>query len=175
MRYALNPQQHFGQVFIKDIVLDLESRDDLVPVLLGIQLLHANAAFMAALLDLLRLEVQPHVDKDQGRPGMDLWAVLVLGLVKQALGLDYDRLHMLANSHHELRQFLGHSDIRDRRWYRLRTLVENVNLLVPELLGKISQLVVEHAHAMAGKPPMQILFGRGDSFVAKPMSAGRRI
>ena len=70
---------------------------------------------MVALLELLRLEVQPHVDKGQGRPGMDLWAVLALGLVKQALGLDYDRLHMPANSHHELRQFLGHSDIRDRR------------------------------------------------------------
>ena len=167
MRYSINPQQHFGQVFIKDIVLDLESRDDLVPVLLGIQLLHANAAFMAALLELLRLEVQPHVDKGQGRPGMDLWAILVLGLVKQALGLDYDRLHMLANSHHELRQFLGHSDIWDRRWYRLRTLVDNVNLLTPELLGKISRLVVEHAHAMAGKAPLQILFGRGDSFVVK--------
>ena len=115
MRYALNPQQHFGQVFIKDIVLDLESRDDLVPVLLGIQLLHANAAFMAAPLELPRLEVQPHVDKGQGRPGMDLRAVLALGLVKQALGLDHDRLHMLANGHRELRRLLGHSDIRDRR------------------------------------------------------------
>ena len=175
MRYALNPQQNFGQMFIKDIVLDLESRDDLVPVLLGIQLLHANAAFMAALLELPRLEVQPHVDKDQGRPGMDLWAVLVLGLVKQALGLDCDRLHMLANSNHELRQFLGHSEIRDRRWYRLRTLVDNVNLPAPELLGKISGLVVEHARAMAVKAPLQILFGRGDSFVAKQTFTGRRI
>ena len=45
--------------------------------------------------------------------------------------------------------------------------MENVNLLAPELLGKISRPVVEHAHAMAGKAPLQILFGRGDSFVVK--------
>ena len=115
MRCALNPQQRSGQVFIEDIVLDLESGDDLVPVLLGIQLPHSNAAFMAALHELPRLEVQPHVDKGQGRPGMDLRAILALGLVKQALGLDCDRLHMLANSHREIRRLLGHSDIRDRR------------------------------------------------------------
>ena len=175
MRYALNPQQRSGQAFIQDIVLDIESRDDIVPALLGIQLLHSNATFMAALMELPRSEVQPHVDRGQDRPGMDLRAILVLGLVKQASGFDYDRLHSLANSHDELRRLLGHSDIRDRRWYRLRALTDNVNLLVPELFAKISHPVAEHAHAMAGKAPLQILFGRGDSFVAKPTSASRRI
>ena len=121
-----------------------------MPVLLGIQLLRSNAAFMAAPHELLRLEVQPHVDKDQDRPGMDMREILVLWLVKQASGLDCDRLHLLANSHHEFRQLLGHSDIRDRCWYRLRILADNVNLLAPEFLGKISQLVVEYARAIAG-------------------------
>ena len=87
---------------------------------------------------------------------MDLWAILVLGLVKQALGLECDRLHMLANSHVD---FAGSSDIRDRRWCRLRTLAGNVNLPAPELLGKISRLVLEHAHAMAGKPPCRSCSG----------------
>ena len=45
----------------------------------------------------------------------------------------------------------------------------------PKQLGKISRLVAKHAHAMAGKGLMQILFGRRGSFVLKSMSTGRRI
>ena len=90
----------------------------------------------------------------------------VLGLVKQGLGCDFDRLHDLANHHTVLRQFLGH-DFGDQKLYQYQTLVDNVSLLNPELLGKVNQLVVESGHTVVGKKPGEPLRGRCDSFVAE--------
>ena len=45
---------------------------------------------------------------------MDLWQVLVLGVLKQGLGCDFGRLHELTNHHDTIRAFLGHSDFGDK-------------------------------------------------------------
>jgi len=37
------------------------------------------------------------VDSNNGRPGMDLWKILVLGALRLNLSWDYDRLHEMAN------------------------------------------------------------------------------
>ena len=50
----------------------------------------------------------------------------VLGLVKQGLGYDFDRLHDTVNQHMTLRQFLGHTD-SDKKRYHYPT---DVNLLL---------------------------------------------
>ncbi len=34
----------------------------------------------------------PAVDADKGRPGMDQWAILVLGTLRLGLNADYDRI-----------------------------------------------------------------------------------
>ena len=39
---------------------------------------------------------------------MTFWAILVLGVLKDGLGCDYDRLRELANEHMTLRQMLPH-------------------------------------------------------------------
>ena len=39
---------------------------------------------------------------------MDLWKILVLGVVKQGLACDYDRLENLGNRHLDVRAMLGH-------------------------------------------------------------------
>ena len=90
----------------------------------------------------------------------------VLGVVKQGLGCDFDRLLDLANHHTALRQFLGH-DIGDQKLYHYQTLVDNVSLLNPELLGKVNHLIVESGHTVVGKKPGEPLRGRCDSFVAE--------
>ena len=50
---------------------------------------------------------------------------------------------------------------------RDQTLVDNVSLLNPELLGEVNQLVVESGHTVVGKKPGEPLRGRCDSFVAE--------
>ena len=104
---------------------------------------------------------------ETGGRGMELWAILVLGIIKQGLGCDFDRLHDLANSHIKLRQFLGHSDAFNDICYRHQTLVDTVSLLTPELLAEVNALVVERGHALEKRKPQAPLRGRCDSFVAE--------
>ena len=61
---------------------------------------------------------------------------LVLGVLKQGLGCDFDRLHDLTNHHQTIRAFLGHGDFDDKTRYEYQTVVDNVSLLTPELLSR---------------------------------------
>ena len=91
----------------------------------------------------------PAVDRTVGRPGMALWQMLVLGVLKQGLGCDFDRPHDLANHHQTIRSFLGHSDFGDETYDEYQTVVDNVSLLTPELLSAVGRLVVESGHKVA--------------------------
>ena len=52
---------------------------------------------MRGCLLLLDEHILPEADRTVGRPGMDLWQILVLGVLKQGLGCDFDRLHDLTS------------------------------------------------------------------------------
>ena len=110
--------------------------------------------------------ILPGVNKKVGRSGMAMWSILVLAVVKQGLGYDFDRLHDTVNQHMTLRQFLDHTD-SDKKRYHYQTLVDNVCLLTPELLGKVNRLIVESGHTVVGKKPGEPLRGRCDSFVVE--------
>ena len=167
MRHIRNPQMELGEVRIEDIDLDLKSRDDIPALLIGLQHLYRDEAFRSRLFALMDEHILPGVDRTTGRPGMEMWRILVMGVVKQGLGCDFDRLRELVNEHKTLRRFLGHADVWDDYRYGHQRLVDNVSLLRPELLVAVSQLVVESGHAVARKKPGAPLRGRCDSFVAE--------
>ena len=167
MRQVRNPQMELGEVRIEDIELDLRSRDDIPALLLGLQHLYADGHFRSRLFALLEEHILPGTDRTVGRPGMEMWRILVMGVVKQGLGCDFDRLRELVNEHMTLRRFLGHADVWDNHRYNYQNLVDNVSLLSPELLAAVNGLVVESGHAVAGKKPGAPLAGRCDSFVAE--------
>ena len=138
-----------------------------MPTLLsGLQYLYSQEASRDRLFALLDEFILPGINKKVGRPSMDMWSILVMGVVKQGLGCDFDRLHDLVNEHKTLRKFLGHPAISDKL-YHYQTLVDNVSLLNPELLGEVNQLVVESGHTVVGKKPGEPLRGRCDSFVVE--------
>ena len=110
--------------------------------------------------------ILPGVNKKVGRSGMAMWSIMVLAVVKQRLGYDFDRLHDTVNQHMTLRQFLDHTD-SDKKRYHYQTLVDNVSLLTPELLGKVNRLIVESGHTVVGKKPGKPLRGRCVSFVVE--------
>ena len=92
MRQVINPQMSLGEVRIESIELNPKSRDDIPVLLRGLQHLYADDKTRARLFSLLAAEVVPGVDQTVGRPGMELWRILVMAILKQGLGIDFDRL-----------------------------------------------------------------------------------
>ena len=167
MREVHPSQFQIGQVPVEKIWINPKSRDDIPAVLKGLQHIWSDEALRARLFALLDEHVLPETDRKVGRPGMELWRILVLGVLKQGLGCDFDRLHDLSNHHETIRAFLGHSDFGDKTRYEYQTVVDNVSLLTPELLWAVGQLVVESGHQVAKKKPGEPLRGRCDSFVVE--------
>lgn len=168
MRQVISPQLEFGEVDISKIKFDPKSRDDIPRILRGLQHIYVTSALREPIFALLEKEVSPKIDKNNGRPGMELWKILVLGVLRLDLNADYDRIHSLSNSHRELRQMLGHSNFYDETYYNLQTLKDNVSLLNEDLLIKINEIIVNGGHLLIGKKSEgEMLHGRCDSFVVE--------
>ena len=167
MREVHRQQFQIGEVPVEKIWINPKSRDDIPAVLKGLQHIWCDETLRARLFELLDEHILPEADRTVGRPGMDLWQILVLGVLKQGLNCDFDRLHDLANHHETVRAFLGHSDFGDKTRYECQTVQDNVSLLTPELLSAVGRLVVESGHKVAKKKPREPLRGRCDSFVVE--------
>ncbi len=166
MRIVRNAQMTIGEISISKIKCDLRCRDDIPKVLRGLQHLYMNIPLHQKIFVLLENEMAPGVNKRNGRPGMPLWNILVCGVLRLDLNIDYDRLHDLVNQHRTLRQMLGHGLFDEGKEYAYQTLVDNVSLLTPELLDKLNQVIVAGGHALVKKDGAA-LRGRCDSFVVE--------
>ena len=81
---------------------------------------------------LFTAQVRPGINLKMWRLGNDLWRVLVLAILKQGLGCDYDCLQELANRRQMVREMLGQSDgfyAERTSHYQLQMLIDNVSLL----------------------------------------------
>ena len=155
MRRAKERQMKIGQVPIAKIQFDLRSRDEIPKILIGLQQLYCNEEIRERIFQELMQLAPEDIDLNNGRPGMDLWRILVLGTVRLSCNWDYDKLTEIANNHKTLRLMLGHSDFGDESRYALQTLKDNVSLFTPEALDRINQIVVEHGHELIGKKKLK--------------------
>jgi hypothetical protein len=96
-------------------------------------------------------------DSRNGRPGMDLWKILVMGTIRLNCNWDYDKLQEMVNNHRTLRQMLGHGMMDDDITYPLQTLKDNVRLLTPDILDKINTLVVQEGHKLLMKKKLRTM------------------
>ena len=154
-------------VDVSKIKFDLKSRDDLPRILRGLQALFINKELRESIFKLLEQHIVPKADHCKGRPGMDLWNLFVMGILRLDLNWDYDHLHDQVNSHLKIRQMLGHSDFFDEHYYHAQTIKDNVRLLTPELLDLVNQEVVKFGHNLVKKKENEVLHGRCDSFVVE--------
>lgn len=167
MRTVKNPQMQIGEVDISQIQFDSRSRDDIPKILKGLQYIYCNADIRKEIFDLLENNFSTTIDKRNGRPGMDIWKVFVMGVLRLDLNCDFDRLHDLVNNHDKIRQMLGHPDFFDKHYYHMQTIKDNVSLLTPELLEEINQVIVKAGHVLLKKKENDLLHGRCDSFVVE--------
>ncbi len=167
MRKLIDMQAKIFVPPITRIEFDLNSRDEIPKVLMGLQAVFSNRKTREGVFDVLRKVAPKSFDLRIGRPGMDLWKVLVLGMLRLTCNVDYDKLHELANEHRTLRMMLGHGDADWSQKYPLQTIKDNVRLLTPEILDKINRIICRFGHGMAGKKADEPLKGSCDSFVVE--------
>ena len=78
MRIVKNPQLQLGGTPIENIKIDLKSRDDIPPLLFGLQYIHTHVELRDKVFEILEQKIKPDTDNNNGRPGMELWKILVL-------------------------------------------------------------------------------------------------
>jgi hypothetical protein len=165
MRKRFEVQLGLGRTPIERVVLPVRSRDELPPVLAGLQWIFQTPELNRQVFDLLEEKVVGG-KKATGRPGLDLWHILVLGVVRLALDCDYD----MANHHCLLRQILGlNATLSDQeKPFHYKTLSENVCHVDDELLRQINVLVVQAGRAAFKKKedgPAEPIRAKADSYV----------
>lgn len=165
MRKTFESQMTFGQIPIDQIKINMRCRDEIPKLLLGLQHIYCNPEVRLKVFNILKTMIPEDIDSRNGRPGMDLWKILVMGTIRLNCNWDYDKLQDIANNHKTIRQMLGHGMMDDDKTYPLQTLKDNISLLTPEILDQINTVVVQEGHNLLVKKKDQKLTGRCDSFV----------
>ena len=167
MRKVKEMQMKLGEVNIADIEFDLRSRDEIPQLLMGLQYIWCTAAVRERVFEILEKIVPADTRADTGRPGMELWKILVLGTLRLNCNWDYDKVQEMANQHSTLRQMMGHAFMNQDYQYPIQTIKDNVRLLTPEVLDEINQVVVKAGHSLVKKNCEAGLNARCDSFVVE--------
>jgi hypothetical protein len=155
---------------IEKILLPTRSRDELPAILAGLQWIWTHPTLNAEIFSLLEARVMGD-KKATGRPGMDLWQILVLGVVRLGLDADWDRMEDMANHHTLLRQMLGLPAVswgQESKQFNHQTLRDNVALLDDELLKEINARVAAAGREVFAKKegaPVAALEIKVDTYV----------
>lgn len=166
MRKVIDLQMEFWKKDIANIKFDLQSRDEIPQLLMGLQHIYRTPALRQKVFKVLK-QLVPKKSHESGRPGMDLWKILVLGTLRLNCNWDYDKVHEMANNHHKLRQMLGHRETDLDSNYALQTIRDNIVLLTPSILDEINQIVVKAGHSIISPNKDPQLRGSCDSFVVE--------
>ncbi len=163
MRKRFNRQGQFGLVPISELQLNLECRDEIIPLLTGLQYIFSQSALRSKMIDLVKADVNESTNPDLGREGLEYWQIFVLATIRLGCNLDYDKLQDLCENHRSLRCLLqvGEMDSTNFGWRRIR---DTLCLLSPETIAQINHLVVSHGQELLEDAASSI---RVDSFVVE--------
>jgi hypothetical protein len=164
MRLAC-PQERLDCLPVTEVKLNLNCRDEIIPILRALQHLYGDAELRQELVGLVGKDVNKTSSRKHGRRGLNYWEITVLAAVRLGCNLDYDKLQDLAENHRSLRLIMGIGDWQaeevDFDWRRLE---DNLIKLRPQTLKRINDLVVSAGHELE---PKAIESVRGDTFVVE--------
>jgi hypothetical protein len=163
MRKAYSNQLRMDCLPIEQVALNFESRDEIVPVLAGLQHLYSQIELRDQVTQLVAADVNFQTRDDIGREGLNYWQILVLGVVRLGCNLDYDKLQDLCENHRSLRAILGVGDW-DQTSFGWRRIRDTLCLLKPKTLEQINELIVSHGQQLHGEARSRV---RADSFVCE--------
>jgi len=126
MRKAFSEQGRLDCQGVAGVRLNLNCRDEIIPVLRGLQHVYSQPQLRDQILELVRADVNRSAREDVGREGMDYWQIVVLAAVRLGCNLDYDKLQNLAEEHRSLRQMMNIGDGDERCDFSWRRIRDNV-------------------------------------------------
>jgi hypothetical protein len=121
MRKPHSNQQRFDCHSVNQVQLNLNCRDEIIPVLRSLQHIYSTPTLRQEILNLVALDVNHDSRHDRGREGLDYWQVLVLAGVRLGCNFDYDKLQDLAEQHRALRHVMGIGDWETQVDFRAHT------------------------------------------------------
>ena len=167
MRKVENNQIMLGETDISKIKFDVRSRDEIPKLLTGLQYIYCTSSIRKQVFAILEGITPKDTDVNNGRPGMTLWKILVLGTLRLNCDFDFDKVQEMANQHKTLRQMLGHGFLDDNKEYAIQTIKDNVQLLTPKILDEINEIVVKEGHKLVMGKKKEDLKCSCDSFVVE--------
>ncbi len=164
MRLAFDPQRRLDCPPIEEVKLNLNCRDEIIPILRALQYVYRDEQLRRQILDLVGKDVNRCSSRKRGRRGLDYWPIAVLAAVRLGCNLDYDKLQDLAEQHRNLRLIMGIGDWNEEATFDWRRIQDNLTQLRPQTVEKINHLVVAAGHELAPEAPKAV---RGDTFVVE--------
>ena len=146
MRKRFDQQFSLGVIPIEEVKIRTKSRDEMPPLLVALQTIFVTKELNESVFELLEGVICKD-KKATGRQGMDLWHILVLGLVRHACNTNWDKLHHFANNDMTMRNIMGlHNNEFAEGFceFEYQTILDNVSLLDVDTINKIDALVVEY-------------------------------
>jgi hypothetical protein len=144
MRQRFEQQLSLGGIPISEVKIRTKSRDEMPPTLVALQTIFVNPVVNQKVFDLLEESILEG-KKATGRKGMDLWHILVLGVVRHVCNTNLDKLHHYANNDMAMRSIMGlhNKDFQDDCvFFEYQNIVDNMRLIDAETINKINTLVV---------------------------------
>lgn len=163
MRKAFSSQLRLDCQAIEDLQLNLNCRDEIIPILEGLKHVFSHPELRHALIELVAADITGGKRDDTGRVGFDYWQIIVMAVVRLGCNVDYDKLQDLCENHRALRCLLGSGDWDDSN-FAARRIRNTLCLLKPNTLEKMNHLVVVHGQQLEDGAATKV---RADSFVVE--------
>jgi hypothetical protein len=142
MRKRFEQQLRLGVTPVEEIKIG-KGRDRQVAVLYGLQWIFSTPEVNEEVFTLLESKLTKK-QKSLGRTGMDLWTILVFGVMRLTRNQSYDDLRYSANNDLLMREMVGIGRLEDDPQFSLTRLKENVSLLDEQLLAEVNAIISKH-------------------------------
>lgn len=175
MRKRFEQQTELGRLLIQDTQIPTVKRNGPLPGLYAaLKKLFSTPEYSEKVFNILEEKILSK-NNTTGRPGMDLWQILVLAQVRLCKNTTYDELHYMANQDRLLRQLLGieidysfkeHSSLKQTE-ITYQKIIDNVSLLDDKDVRELNKIIIDFGHEVFKKKEEEALSLKTDSFVVE--------